>query len=934
MQFLPATLRLVVVAAFLPLPLPLPWAGADTLTFEKDVRPILKAHCFHCHGESGVKEGSLDVRLRHWIIKGGDSGEAIQPGDPDDSLLLQRVASGEMPPGDKPLLPQEIAALREWISQGAKTDRAEPKTLEDGDYLTEEERNFWSFQPIERPVPPAMNDSQINNSIDAFVLDRLQKVGLSFSVAADRYTLIRRMTFDLWGLPPDPKMIAEFVGDDHPLAYEKLIDRLLASPHYGERWGRHWLDIAGYADSDGVTNEDVEREFAYFYRDYVIDSLNEDKPFDQFVCEQLAGDEMQKETADTNELMPERISQLAATGFLRMAPDGTASGSVDRELAANSTLADTIEIVSTSLLGLTVGCARCHDHRYDPISQADYYRFRAIFEPALDPKQWKLPLQRRVSLYTTEDKQQREVVEALAKEAEAARSKRQQEHISRTLYEELLVAPDASRELLRTAYETEKAKRTLEQVALLEEFPSIGNISPGSLYLYAEQRARRAGDIEKAAAEREARYLAQAQQEYPEASVNAVSLETFLPDAYATLQRYRDAAKTCREQDAKTELAKMQEGINAIRSTAPKEKFVPVLTEPVNHTPSTHLFIRGDHNQPGKQLDPDELTVLKSFKSVKIDAKNPELATSGRRLAYARHLTSGSHPLLARVLMNRVWMHHFGRGLVDTPGDFGYLGSRPTHPELLDWLADEFIRGGWSMKQMHRTILLSHTYQQDSKRPNQLDRIDPDNRLYARMSVRRLESEAIRDSILSASGVMLNQLHGPPVPVKEDAVGQIVLGKETLDGERKPNGEVEAFNGVSRRSVYVQVRRSRPLAVLETFDIATVSPNCANRNYSNVAPQSLLMMNSQFAIDHADELAGKMLAAESDVSQQLSLAWERCFGRPIESSMLVELMAFVEQQRSVFLSQDEKLTPTAAQRLALASACQAMFSSNEFVYVD
>lgn len=929
MQFLPATLLLVVAALF-----PLPWAGADTLTFEKDVRPILKAHCFHCHGESGVTEGSLDVRLRHWIIKGGDSGEAVQPGEPDDSLLLRRVVSGEMPPGDKPLAPHEITALREWIRQGAKTDRAEPETLDDGDYITEEERSFWAFQPIARPVPPAINDSQINNSIDAFIFDRLQKAGLSFSVAADRYTLIRRATFDLWGLPPDPKTVAEFVSDDHPLAYEKLIDHLLASPHYGERWGRHWLDVAGYADSDGVTNQDVEREFAYFYRDYVIDSFNEDKPFDQFVCEQLAGDEMQNETTDSIGLTPQRIAQLAATGFLRMAPDGTASGSEDRELAANSTLADTIEIVSTSLLGLTVGCARCHDHRYDPISQADYYRFRAIFEPALDPKQWKLPMQRRVSLYTTDEKQQRDAVEVLAKEAEAARSKRQQEHINRTLYEELLVAPDASRELLKTAYETEKATRTPEQIALLEEFPSIGNISPGSLYLYAEQRARRAGDIEKAAAEREARYMAQAQQEHPEASVDAASLETYLPDAYAELKRYRDAAKVCREQDAKTELAKMQEGINTIRSTAPKERFVPVLTEPINHTPPTHLFIRGDHNQPGKQLDPDELTVLKSFKAVKIDANNPELPTSGRRLAYARHLTSGRHPLLARVLMNRVWLHHFGRGLVDTPGDFGYLGSRPTHPELLDWLSDELIRSGWSIKQMHRTILLSHTYQQESKRSEQLDRIDPDNRLYARMSVRRLESEAIRDSILSASGVMLNQLHGPPVPVKEDAVGQIVLGKEMLDGERKPNGEREALDGVSRRSVYVQVRRSRPLAVLETFDIATVSPNCANRNFSNVAPQSLLMMNSQFAIDHAGELAGKILAAESEVPQQLSLAWGRCFGRPIESSVLVELLAFVEQQRSVFQSQDETLTPIAAQRLALASACQAMFCSNEFVYVD
>lgn len=930
MHFFHFTSLIFIVAGILPSLS----AGADRLSFEKDVRPILKAHCFQCHGESGVKEGSLDLRLRHWMVRGGDSGEAIQPGEPDDSLLLDRVTSGDMPPGDKRLLPQELAILHQWILDGAQTSRPEPETLDAGDYITEEERNFWSFQRIRRVEPPASADVQINNSIDAFVVDGLKRAGLSFAGTADRYTLIRRATFDLWGLPPAPQMVDDFVNDDHPLAYQRLIDRLLASPHYGERWGRHWLDIAGYADSDGFTNEDVEREFAYFYRDYVIDSFNEDKPFDQFVCEQLAGDEMLDGTSNSTDLTPPRISRLTATGFLRMAPDGTASGSVDRELAANATIADTIEIVSTSLLGLTVGCARCHDHRYDPISQADYYRFRAIFEPALDSKQWQLPLQRRVSLYTTEDKQKRDAVEAQAKEAEAARTARQKEHIDRTLYEELLVAPDDRRESLRAAYETELAKRTPEQVVLLEEFPSIGNISPGSLYLYAEQRARRADGIEKEAAEREVRYVAQAQQQHPDATVTAASLETLHPAAFAEVGRYRAAAKVCREQDAKTELAKLQDEIAAIRSTAPKEKFVRVLTEPANHTPATHLFIRGDHKQPAQQLEPDELTVLKSFASVDIASENFDLPTSGRRLAYARHLTSTQHPLLARVLMNRVWLHHFGRGIVDTPGDFGYLGSKPTHPELLDWLADELMRDGWSMKRMHRRIMLSHTYQQVSDRTEQLDRVDPDNRLYGRMSVRRLESEAIRDSILSASGALLHQLYGPPVPVKEDSVGQIVIGKEMLDGERKPSGEDQLFDGASKRSLYIQVRRSRPLAVLETFDIATVSPNCTNRSYSNVAPQSLLLMNSEFAIEQAEQMADRMLAADSELSQQLSLAWKRCFGRPIENSVLAELMGFVAKQESVFLSLDEKLTPTDAQRLALASACQAMFSSNEFIYVD
>ncbi|GAA4470819.1 DUF1553 domain-containing protein [Novipirellula rosea] len=912
--------------------------SASPLTFEKDVRPILKAHCFHCHGESGVKEAELDVRLRHWIVAGGDSGEAIVAGNPDESLLLDRVTSGDMPPGDKNLSDGDIATLREWIQQGAKTAREEPESLDAGDYITEEERAFWSFQPISRPQLPAVASSRVATPIDAFVLHRLESQGLAFSEAADRYTLIRRATFDLWGLPPDPESVEAFVHDPSPNAYENLIDRLLASPRYGERWGRHWLDVAGYADSDGYTNTDVEREFAYFYRDYVIDSFNDDKPLDQFVVEQLAGDELVDEAGGSGELTPQRIAQLAATGFLRMAPDGTAAGGPERDLAINSTIADTIDIVSTSLLGLTVGCARCHDHRYDPISQADYHRLRAIFEPALDWKKWKTPLQRRISLYTEADKQARAAVEARANEATAARTRRQQEHLDRTLYEELLVVPDEKREPLKAAYQTEKAKRTAEQVALLAEYPSVASISAGSLYLYSQQRARRANDIEKAAAEREARYIAEAQKkiaaESPDVVVTAISLEQHHPTGFAEIQRYREAAAICRKLDSKKELADLQSEIAEIRSTAPKENFLRVLTEPVNHTPESHLFIRGDHNQLGQTVGPGELTVLQSFTPVQIEANDPDRSTTGRRLAYARHLTSGKHPLLARVLINRMWLHHFGRGIVDSPGDFGRLGSEPTHPELLDWLADDLMRGGWKMKRMHRMMMLSTTYTQGSHRTEKLDRIDPDNRLYARMSIRRLESEAIRDAMIAATGVMTSEMHGPPVPVKEDAVGQIVLGKEKLDGERKPTGEDNDFEGVSRRSVYVQVRRSRPLAVLETFDIATVSPNCTERNFSNVAPQSLLMMNSQFAIDHAERLADQMIRADDDPAQQISQAWKQCFGNSIENTVLVEMMEFVEKQTAAFRARNSKLTPAAAHRLALASACQAMFSTNEFLYVD
>ncbi len=940
----------------------------EPITFERHIRPILKAHCFHCHGEAGVSEGQLDVRLRKWLIRGGESGAAIVPGDSESSLLLERIESGEMPPSDEKVSVEEVSLLRKWIHSGAVTARAEPDSLDGGDYLTQEERSYWAFQPILRPEVPVTSTPQVLNPIDAFIHRKLDQNELVFSPKADRYTLVRRLAFDLWGLPPTKELVDQFVSDTRPNAYQRLVNRLLASPEYGERWGRHWLDVAGYADSDGYTDRDVEREFAYFYRDYVVKSLNADLGFDQFVREQLAGDELLDVQADGEDLSAENLSRLAATGFLRMAPDGTSTGGVDRAEAANQNVADTIQILSSAFLGLTVGCARCHDHRYDPISQKDYYRMRAIFEPALDPKNWKTPTQRRVSLYTQADRESQRQIEEKAKAAEKDRSDRQTEHIERTLYEELLVVPDEIRESLKTAYKTEKAERTQEQIALLEEYPSVGNITSGSLYLYAEQRARRAGDIEKAAQVKELEFLRNAtlhrataltdpekeelgallatpskswSEEQKETAkkfdaviVAAEQLDQFDAEGAKVLKEYRQAAEQCRATDAKTELAKMLDEIKAIRATAPKENFVRVLQEPAGHLPATHLFVRGDHQQPSSVMDPNELSVLQREDHVAIPANDPSRATSGRRLAYAKHLTSGRHPLLARVIVNRVWMHHFGRGIVSTPGDFGMLGSEPTHPELLDWLASEFMSSNWSLKHLHRLILFSGTYQQASLRTPELDEKDPDNLLLARMSVRRLESEAIRDSMLWISDELVPELYGPSVPVKEDSVGQIVVGKEMLDGERKPTGADNTSKSAFRRSLYIQVRRSRPLAVLESFDLPIVSPNCELRVTSNVATQSLMMMNSQFAIDRSSQLSERLLKQTDDLTQQLEAAWWRCFNRPISSDEQSMIRDFVLEQTKAFAAMNPERAENENQKLALASVCQAMMSSNAFLYVD
>jgi len=413
-------------------------AGDANPVFEKDIRPILKAHCFHCHGEEGEMKGGLDVRLRRYLEKGGESGPAIVPGQPGKSHLLSLLQKGEMPKGKGKLPEHELALIEKWIAQGAKTARPEPEKLGPEFVFTDEERAWWSFQPIQRPSVPAQA-KPVASPVDAFIGVRLTAAKLNFSPAADPITLIRRATFDLTGLPPTPAEVDEFVAaskSDPETAYRALVDRLLESPAYGERWARHWLDVAGYADSDGYTEQDPARLYAYRYRDYVIQALNADKPYNEFVREQLAGDEIARETDlsrnSATEAQRQRYAELvSATGFLRMAPDGTA---IKNDVTArNDCIADTIKIVSASLYGMTVGCAQCHDHRYDPISQADYYKMRAIFEPGFDTANWRSPNGRLITLQTNEEQAVAAKIEDEAKKIDAARLAKQEVFITDVL---------------------------------------------------------------------------------------------------------------------------------------------------------------------------------------------------------------------------------------------------------------------------------------------------------------------------------------------------------------------------------------------------------------------------------------------------------------------------------------------------------------------
>ncbi len=548
--------------------------AADAPLFEKDVRPILKAQCFRCHGEAGETKGKLDLRLRRFIVKGGESGAAIEAGKPDESYLLSRLVAGEMPPGDKNLSDSDIDTIRRWIASGAETARPEPETISNGDYFSEEERNYWAFRPVARPaIPRVRHNEQVFTPVDAFLLHRLEASQQTMSAPAEGAILVRRVTQDLLGLPPTPEEVQAFVNDQRPDAWQRLVNRLLSSPLYGERWGRHWLDTAGYADSEGYSDDDKVRPSAFRYRDYVISSFNADLAFDRFIIQQLAGDELVAPPGKV--LTDEQIEALAATGFLRMAPDGTGSGGVNAVVARNEVVADTIRIVSTSLLGLTVGCARCHDHRYDPISQADYYRMRAIFEPALNPKQWRSPSQRKLSLYTEADRAEKKRIEADAAVVDKQRTEKTEFYITRTLEEELLLVPATIRKTLRTAYRESSSKRTDEQKALLKKYPSVANISAGSLYLYDRRRERRAGKLDAERKRKEQEFLARARKAHPGKQVTLDNLSEFDAAAAKELKSDRELAARLRNEKAADDLKSFSARAQEIRDRIPEEGFGP-----------------------------------------------------------------------------------------------------------------------------------------------------------------------------------------------------------------------------------------------------------------------------------------------------------------------------------------------------------------------
>ncbi len=846
-------------------PLLLTVAGAAPV-FEKDVRPLLKAHCFHCHGEGGKKEGGVDLRLRRFMLHKTDDGPVLTPGDGHASRMLSLVKSGKMPKGEKKLALHEIALLEEWITAGAPVLKDEPEAIP-AVYITEDERNFWSFRPVVKPpLPPGEG-----NAVDAFTGEKLRAAGMDFQPEASRAILLRRLSFDLTGLPPTPEEAEAFLQDASPDAFEKQVDRLLASPRYGERWGRHWLDAAGYADSEGH-EEDLPRPHAWHYRDYVVRAHNEDLPWDRFIAEQLAGDELAQVKHET---LLQRIhhagvsEKLAATGFLRMAPDPTGGSVADANLARNQVMAETIKIVSTSLMGLTVGCAQCHDHRYDPIAQQDYFRLRAVFEPVYDWKNWRPPGQRLYSLYTEEERKLAEQIEAEAKQMDDERIAFAAKRLDEIFLERLAKVPAEDRDAVLAARETGHGNRTPAQHELLKK--------------YVEANVARDEGL----------------------------LELF--DPAANNKRKEKQSKS-----------------TAHRATKPKEHFVMAATES-GTIPETVIFHRGDHGQPREKISPALFEVLSPPGAALALASLPDLSSSGRRLAFARWITGKQNPLTARVLVNRFWMHHFGRGLVTTPGDFGALGGRPTHPELLDWMATDFMEHGWQLKRLHRLILSSRTWRQSGDPQS-----NPDGeRLYCGWKLQRLDAESTRDAMLAITGKLNLHSGGEPVPVARDlATGRIVPGSEIINpGNGMIDKITSAAEGAMRRSLYIENRRSRPLTVLDTFDLPVMNPNCTSRTLTTVAPQSLLLMNDAFSVEQSGALADRLQReAPANDRAKVARAWSLLYGAAPAPLDTARGLVFLHELRASLAAAGRD--PVQAASEALTAWCQVMLSTNRFLYIE
>ncbi len=742
--------------------------------------------------------------------------------------------------------------IRRWIESGAPGLPAATEATQPGP-------DHWAFVPPERIEPPAVAQEQVRNDVDRFIVAELQRRDAKLAPEAAPLTLVRRVSLDLTGLAPTPEEIATFLADTAPDAYERMVERYLASPRYGERWGQHWLDAAGYADSNGYFNADTDRPLAYRYRDYVIAAFNADKPFDQFLREQIAGDELAG-LQPGGDVTPDMVERLVATHYLRNAPDGTgeSDGNPDEQRADRFTVLEgTVQILGSSLLGMTVQCARCHDHKFEPLTQREYYQLQTIFWPAYCPDDWRKPNERTVSV---------------------AHASQRQEHAD--LVKHLDDQIKERREKLAQQAKELRKRLADERLAGLE--PALRGELEHALKLRKSVRS----DPQKV--------IVKAHEDATELAEDALA------------EKFPDYAELREQTNQQIEALEGQR-------PAPLEELA-VLCDVQSTPPPHHLLVRGDYRALGSEVAPGVPAVM-SDADRQYQVEPARTPAAGRRTALAAWLTNPRHPLVARVTVNRLWQNHFGRGLVASADNFGYTGVPPTHPELLDYLAVEFIRSGWSTKALHRLILNSATYRQSSVTNEAIHQADPDNLWLARFPMLRLDAEEIRDAMLRASGELDLRAGGPYVPTRRAESGEVVVA--------------DGAEGALRRSIYLQRRRTQPDSMLDVFDVPQGSNNCTRRNSSTIALQSLSLMNSDFVNARAESFAARLdRVCGDDTAAKVQEAFLLAYSRPPSGDEAAAAQQFLAQQPQNYQGHPD------AQSRVWRDFCHMLLASSAFLYVE
>ena len=941
--------------------------------FEAKVRPILVEHCAKCHGDKKRKAG-LRLDSRAAMLEGGDSGPAVAPGKPDESPLIAavRYEGPNMPPSKK-LAPPQVEALTQWVRMGAPwpgSDRPEASTTASGVRkgaftITDEDRAHWAFRPLVAPAPPSVADPLwAANPIDAFIRAGLEAKGLTPNPPATKLELIRRATYDLTGLPPTPAEVDAFLADAAPNAYESLVDRLLASPRYGEKWGRHWLDLVRFAETNSY-ERDGPKPNAWRYRDYVIRALNQDKPYGRFVREQLAGDELPDRDADS----------LVATGFYRLGIwDDEPS---DREQARFDGLDDLVATTGQVFLGLTIDCARCHDHKLDPIPQKDYYRLLAFFRnvnhyrnggptdeaPILTDAKSRADHQERVeALKRRRDELQAEIVaiedDFRTRDAQAQGLDRVDlDGLSYRFYRDTwdrlpdfdALKAEAAGKLPRQKFDLAPRSRDDDIGFVFEGELIVPKAGRYTFDLDADDGARltvagkvaidhdgvhplgapKSASVDLPAGRLPIRldYFQQggglglnvgwSGPGFARRSLSETGKAAAAPKDFAATLRAKGPEVLGKDRFERYQKARRE--LRELREAKPTTETALCVTEAGPTAPDTFVLLRGNPQNRGDKVEPAFPTVLGAPEPV-LPMPAPGASTTGRRAALADWIASPTNPIAPRVMANRVWQYHFGRGIVRSPSNFGRQGEKPTHPDLLNWLAARFVADGGRLKSLHKLIMTSQAYRMSSRaNPDALAK-DPANDLFWRFDMRRLGAEEVRDSILAVGGVLNLKMGGPGVFPEIPAE---VLAGQSVPGAGWGQSPPEEQN---RRSVYVHVKRSLLMPILESFDAAETDRSSPSRFSTTQPTQALAMLNGAFLGRQAANLAGRLRReAGDDPKKQVELALKLVTARPPTAAQI---------ERGVALIESMKAAEGARPDDALKAFCLVALNLNEFLYLD